>query len=106
VSEKLLQEIIDRLERIEQKNVQEFFSVKDTAALVGVEAKHIRRAMEKGELLHSNIGTGKRATYRIARRDIDAWIESKQVKCEASKPARQAIVKVGKVKDYFSDDSR
>ncbi len=86
------EEIIGRLDRLETKTIQEYLSVEQTAATVGVSTKHVRRAMKRGELPYSNIGTNQRATYRIARHDIQTWMESKRVRHGTVKSARQALV--------------
>lgn len=53
----------------------EFYSVKDAAKVVGVSADHVRRAVVRGALVASNVGTESRPTYRIARADLLAWVE-------------------------------
>jgi hypothetical protein len=52
--------------------------------------------MKAGELAYSNVGgekLAKRPTYRIARRDIIAWMEANKVRQGPSKTTRQDCVK-------------
>ncbi len=50
-------------------------SVKDAARLTGLSDKHIRRAMQCGNLPCSNVGTPDRPTYRFSRADIQTWMD-------------------------------
>ena len=53
-------------------------SVKEAAKAVNLSESHIRRAIARGELPASNVGTAARPTWRIARADLDAWIEARK----------------------------
>lgn len=53
----------------------EFYSIKQASRMVGVSCDHIRRAVVGGVLACSNVGTLNRATYRISRVDLLAWLE-------------------------------
>lgn len=51
---------------------QEFYSIKETAAVFGVHPSTIRRAIKKGFLSIIRIGNGPRSPYRISRESIKA----------------------------------
>jgi excisionase family DNA binding protein len=72
---------------------QEYFSIEETAFITGLSGKHIRRAIKRGELLCSNMGGSRRPTYRIAKKDIAAWVEQHRLKHGPSKSERQALVR-------------
>jgi hypothetical protein len=71
---------------------QEYFSIEDTASITGLSGKHVRRAIKRGELLCSNVGSSRRPTYRIAKKDIAAWFEQRRLKQGPAKSERQALV--------------
>jgi excisionase family DNA binding protein len=85
--------LLNGMKKAEEESRQEYLSVEQVAAMCGLESKFIRRAMKRGELPHSNVGSEKRATYRISRQDIVAWMQERQVKQGPAKSARQAAVK-------------
>ncbi len=85
--------LLNGMKKAEEESRQEYLCVKKAAAMCGLESKHIRRAMKRGEIPYSNVGSEKRATYRIARQDIVAWMQGRQVKQGPAKSARQAAVK-------------
>jgi excisionase family DNA binding protein len=58
-------------------------SVAEVASLVGLSAKAVRRAVERGELPASKLC----GRIRVRREDVDAWVESNQVRPRAA-PAR------------------
>lgn len=64
--------------RLSDQPRQEWFSVKQAAALTGLSQDHIRRAVVGGTLPVSNVGTPDRPLYRISRRDIDEWMERRK----------------------------
>jgi excisionase family DNA binding protein len=105
----LLQGFLERLDRMEtalaRGHQQEWFSVEEVAAIVGVSSKHIRRARKRGELAYSNLGGDGRPTYRFRYGDVVAWMESKRARPRVAKPSRPATIKIGKFKDYFADAS-
>lgn len=49
---------------------QEFYSIKETAAVFGVHASTIRRAIKKGFLVAIRIGIGPKSPYRVSRESI------------------------------------
>jgi excisionase family DNA binding protein len=57
---------------------QEYYSLRDAAAIVGVSTSRIRQALREGDLSFSDIGGEGRATYRISREDIRQWLEAKR----------------------------
>jgi excisionase family DNA binding protein len=65
----------------------EYYSIKQAARVVGVSCDHIRRAVVGGMLACSNVGTMSRATYRISRVDLLAWLERQ--KAGPISPARK-----------------
>jgi hypothetical protein len=99
------QAIQESFNEFKQKPEQEWFSVEETAAIVGVESKHIRRAIDAGKLVPADItlGSDGRAFYRISRQDINDWMDATKIKRVSPKSTRQAMVSVGNVKDYFSN---
>jgi excisionase family DNA binding protein len=58
---------------------QEWFNIDQAAALTGLSADHIRRAVVGGVLPCSNVGTPDRALYRISRENIQAWMKEREV---------------------------
>ena len=81
-----------KVEALLARPQREYLSIKEAAALCGVSTKHIRRAIKSGELPCSNVGGKKRATYRIARQAIAAWMEANRVKACQSKSQRDSLV--------------
>jgi excisionase family DNA binding protein len=67
----------------------EFYSNKEAAKVVNVSADHVRRAVIGRVLAASNVGTMARATYRVARTDLLAWVE----KGNAGAPERKKNVR-------------
>jgi excisionase family DNA binding protein len=85
--ERLLLPIVEKLKKRLELPPQEWFSIKETAALTGLSADHIRRAVSGGTLPCSNVGTNDRPTYRISRTDIAQWMERR--KAGALPPSRR-----------------
>lgn len=56
----------------------EWFTVKHAAATTSLSVTTIRRAILRGELQASNIGSTKRPTWRISRTDLNEWMERKK----------------------------
>ncbi len=63
---------------------QEFYSIKEVAAVFAVHQITIRRAIKKGYLVAIRIGGGKRSPYRISKREIEA-IHHSMIQSLASK---------------------
>jgi excisionase family DNA binding protein len=53
----------------------EYLSVKQAARVTGLSECRIREALNRHELAASNIGSDLRPVYRIARADLDKWLE-------------------------------
>jgi len=51
--------------------MKEFYSVKEFAVLIGVHYNTVIRSIKNGKLNAFRIGIGKKATYRIARIEIN-----------------------------------
>ncbi len=49
----------------------DFLSIKEFAAKIGVHPNTIRRAIKNGRLMACDIGTGEKHIYRIARSEIE-----------------------------------
>lgn len=64
---------------------QEFYSIKEVAAVFAVHQITIRRAIKKGYLIAIRIGGGKRSPYRISKREIE-MIHHSMIQSLASKP--------------------
>lgn len=72
----------------------EYLSIKGVAQLTALSSKHIRRAVVSGELPSvpaGSAGSG-RPTYRIARTDVDRWLESKRPRQGRARAERDALV--------------
>lgn len=52
-------------------NLQDFFSIKEFAGLLKVHPNTIRRAIKSGRIGAFKVGYGKKATYRIARTEVN-----------------------------------
>lgn len=85
----VLREITSRLTRIEQHFVgtkeeplgtdrKAHLSIRSASMLLSLSESHVRRAILKGELPASNVGSRARPLWRISRSDLDAWLESKK----------------------------
>jgi excisionase family DNA binding protein len=53
----------------------EYLSINQAATVAGLSATKIRREVKAGRLPASNTGTFSHAHYRIARTDLQAWME-------------------------------
>lgn len=91
-----LEEVTKLLLRIERDllvSQQGYLTIRQAAAFTGLSTKHIRRAMTRGELVCYDAGLGtKRKVIRIARKDIVAWMESRQVRQAPAKVERDSLV--------------
>jgi excisionase family DNA binding protein len=85
----VLCDISSRLTRIEQHLVgtkeeplgsdrKAHLSIRSASMLLSLSESHVRRAILKGELPASNVGSRARPLWRISRSDLDAWLESKK----------------------------
>jgi excisionase family DNA binding protein len=81
-----LQIIAESVARIEERLLTDpvrpstgpALSIQQAAKAVNLSESHIRRVVTRGELPASNMGTAARPTWRIARADLDAWIEARK----------------------------
>lgn len=81
----LLARIADVLERVDthlraadrepSRPEAEYLSIKQAAAVAGLSSTKIRREIKAGRLPASDIGTPAHPHYRIARSDLQAWME-------------------------------
>jgi excisionase family DNA binding protein len=53
----------------------EYLSIRQAASVTGLSETRIREAVVRGEMAASNIGSDLRQVYRIARADLDKWLE-------------------------------
>lgn len=49
---------------------QDFYSVKEFAALIGVHQNTVRRSLKAGRLIGFKVGAGKRSIYRIPGSEV------------------------------------
>ena len=87
-----LANVFEQVERFQGAIRPEYLSIAQAADYTGLSAKHIRRAIRRGDLLCANTGTGKRPKYSIARTHIADWMEANRLKQGPSKASRQALV--------------
>jgi excisionase family DNA binding protein len=73
-----LEQVLRRLEKVDAVS-QAYFSIKQAAAYTGLSEDHVRRRIVKGILPSSNVGSKDRPLYRVARADIDRWMESRKM---------------------------
>jgi excisionase family DNA binding protein len=76
----------------------EYLSIKDAAKVAGLSPTKIRREVKAGRLLASDTGTASHPHYRIARSDLQAWMEKNKGGTEA--PPRNPVFK-RKIKSRF-----
>ncbi len=85
-------QIIDRAKQLVEKLElhvsvpQEWYSIKDTAALTGLSSDNVRDAVLGGNLPASNMGSVDRPLYRISRAAINYWMKEREA---GPKPARR-----------------
>lgn len=53
----------------------EVLTVEAVAERLACHPRTIRRAIERGDLVASDIGSGKRSAWRIREEDLAAWLE-------------------------------
>jgi hypothetical protein len=89
---------------------QEFLSVEDAAAVLGLKSdKVIRGAMRRGELPYSNLSTEDGPDYRVTRADLLAWVESRRVgrpplaAPQGAKPTASPARKAGAIEPWLVD---
>jgi excisionase family DNA binding protein len=88
-----LNRLLGRLEGDLALRNQEYLSIKQAAAILGVDERHTRRAVAAGKLPCSNISNGdKKPLYRIARSDLEAWVRNHPVSFSPPKSEREELV--------------
>jgi len=55
---------------------KELYSPKEAAEILMVNKEHILRSIKSGKLAAANIGSGKRAVYRISAKDIAKYLQN------------------------------
>jgi excisionase family DNA binding protein len=55
--------------------LQEFYTVKELAALLGMNPRTIQRLAQRGDLKAHRFGGGKRPALRFRRDDIEAFLK-------------------------------
>jgi excisionase family DNA binding protein len=78
---KRVEELTDGVRRLRADLAEqrpEYLSIKRAALLTDLSYDHIRRAVESGELPASNKGNGQKWVWRIARADLDRWMQKDQ----------------------------
>lgn len=77
--QKVAVDVSSILKRLEHPGpVQEWFSIKDAAKIVGLSNDHVRRAVTGADLACSNVGTPDRPLYRISRTDLGEYMEQRK----------------------------
>lgn len=73
-----IDEAVSRLVEHAQETCQGWLSIRQAASITGLSTSHVRRAVRRGELAASNVGSGGHAIWRIARADLASWMETKK----------------------------
>ena len=55
-----------------------YITIERAAEFTDISDSYLRRVIRSGELPASNIGTATRPTWRIARKDLDEWMQRRQ----------------------------
>ena len=71
-----LERKVDEILELTKLQLTNWLTIEHAAILCDCGYDHISRAVERGELPASDIGNGeKKAAHRIARSDLNAWME-------------------------------
>ncbi|MCT4626986.1 helix-turn-helix domain-containing protein [Halodesulfovibrio sp.] len=54
-------------------------TVKDVAAVLGIQVEVVRRLIRRGELRASNIGTAAKPMYRIRQAALEKFLDEREV---------------------------
>lgn len=74
-----LEEKLDGLTKLCRLQLADWLTIEHAAIVCDCSYDHIYRAVERGDLLASDIGNGEKKTaHRIARSDLNAWMERKR----------------------------
>lgn len=57
---------------------QEFLTIEQAASMTAISSSHLRRAIKSGELPASNVSKAAHPIWRIARKDLTTWLETKK----------------------------
>ena len=55
-----------------------YFKIREVAETTRLSESHIRRAIRRGDLPASNVGTPDHPTWRISRKDLVEWMDRKK----------------------------
>jgi hypothetical protein len=67
---------LDEIQSLLKMQAAGWLSIEHAATYCDCSYDHIKRAIDHGDLLPSDIGNGEvKAAHRIARSDLDAWME-------------------------------
>lgn len=77
---------VAKLLEAQEAAVAEWLSVAQAAQVTGLSDTTIRRAIGGRDLAASNVGSEQRPVWRIARRDLTAWMEKQKGGTEAVPP--------------------
>src|SRR5258708_7387683 len=69
---------LERIENVLSEQQHEWLDIERAAYLTSLSTTHIRRAISSRELAAANVGKSGRPTWRIAKKDLTAWMESKK----------------------------
>lgn len=69
---------------------QEYFSIKNCAAVAGLSTDHIRKAVVGGTLVASDVGTKDHPLYRIHKDSLNKWMIDREA--GAKPPPRTAPI--------------
>ena len=69
---------LKRIEHLLNEQQHEWIDIEQAARLTSLSTSHIRRAISSRELAAANAGKAGRPTWRIAKKDLRAWMESKK----------------------------
>lgn len=67
--------------------MKKLLTSREAAAYLGLTVEHVRRLMHKGDIRCYNVG-GERATYRVEKRELDAWLRRRKIAGHCSPEVR------------------
>ena len=62
--------------------IKEFCSPKEVAEMLSVCQETVLRLISNGKIKTSDVGTGKRHVYRVAKHDLNSFLEERNIKHE------------------------
>lgn len=83
--EKLTQ-LAEQFDRRAEQPAREYVTIKEAAKITGLGEGRVRRAVYHSELRASNLGSSAQPCWRIARTDLNAWME----RCSQSPQPRRS----------------